>query len=61
MILNKKNIQKINPNIEIPLYDINKINLGASLVQVYTGWIYEGPSMISRINKALLKKEKMNI
>ena len=28
MILNKKNIQKINPNIEIPLYDINKINLG---------------------------------
>ena len=28
MILNKKNIQKVNPNIEIPLYDINKINLG---------------------------------
>ncbi len=28
MILNKKNIQKINPNIEIPLYDINKLNLG---------------------------------
>ena len=28
MILNKKNIQKINPNIEIPLYDINKVNLG---------------------------------
>jgi dihydroorotate dehydrogenase len=40
---------------------INKINMGASLVQVYTGWIYEGPSMISRINKTLLKKEKMNI
>ena len=40
---------------------INKINMGASLVQVYTGWIYEGPGMISRINKTLLKKEKMNI
>ena len=40
---------------------INKINMGASLVQVYTGWVYEGPSMISRINKTLLKKEKMNI
>ena len=35
--------------------------MGASLVLVYTGWIYEGPSMISRINKTLLKKEKMNI
>jgi|TARA_B110000263_G_scaffold211546_1_gene194560 dihydroorotate dehydrogenase len=40
---------------------INKINIGASLVQVYTGWIYEGPGMISRINKTLLKKEKKNI
>ena len=40
---------------------MNKINMGASLVQVYTGWIYEGPSMISRINKTLLKKEKINI
>ena len=40
---------------------INKLNLGASLVQVYTGWIYEGPSMISSINKILLKKEKKNI
>ena len=40
---------------------INKLNLGASLVQVYTGWIYEGPSMVSSINKILLKKEKKNI
>lgn len=32
-----------------------KIRLGASLVQVYTGWIYEGPDMVKRINKGLLE------
>ena len=35
----------------------NKIDSGADLVQVYTGWIYEGPSMIKRINKAILEIE----
>ncbi len=29
---------------------------GADLVQVYTGFIYEGPFLARRINKALLKK-----
>lgn len=33
-----------------------KINSGADLVQVYTGWIYEGPSIIKKINKFLLKE-----
>ena len=33
-----------------------KLSSGADLVQVYTGWIYEGPSMIKKINKSLLKK-----
>ncbi len=32
-----------------------KIRLGASLVQVYTGWIYEGPSLVPDINKGLLR------
>jgi dihydroorotate dehydrogenase len=32
-----------------------KIRLGASLVQVYTGWIYEGPSLVPDINTGLLK------
>ncbi len=32
-----------------------KLDAGASLVQVYTGFIYEGPGMIKRINKGLLK------
>lgn len=35
---------------------IEKIEAGADLVQVYTGFIYEGPSLIKKINKALLCK-----
>ncbi len=34
---------------------IEKLNAGASLVQVYTGFIYEGPGIVKRINKGLLK------
>ncbi|OUL35142.1 dihydroorotate dehydrogenase (quinone) [Nostoc sp. T09] len=33
-----------------------KITAGASLIQVYTGWIYEGPMMVSRILTGLLSK-----
>jgi dihydroorotate dehydrogenase len=33
---------------------IEKLNAGASLVQVYTGFIYEGPAIVKRINKQLL-------
>ena len=32
------------------------IDAGASLVQVYTGFIYEGPSIVKNINKGILKK-----
>ena len=34
---------------------IDKINAGADLVQIYTGFIYEGPSLIRSINKALVE------
>jgi dihydroorotate dehydrogenase len=34
---------------------IDKINAGASLVQIYTGFVYEGPALIKEINKAILK------
>jgi len=34
---------------------IEKIEAGADLVQIYTGFIYEGPNLVKRINKALLK------
>ena len=33
---------------------IEKLNAGASLVQIYTGFIYEGPQLIKAINKRLL-------
>ena len=34
---------------------IEKIQAGADLVQIYTGFVYEGPSLVKRINKAILK------
>ena len=34
---------------------IEKLKAGASLIQVYSGFIYEGPGLVKRINKALLK------
>lgn len=37
---------------------LEKINAGADLVQVYTGFIYKGPSLIKAINKAILKSIK---
>lgn len=33
---------------------IEKLNAGAALVQLYTGFIYEGPGLIGRINKKIL-------
>lgn len=35
---------------------IDKLNAGASLVQLYTGFIYSGPALIKGINKAILAK-----
>ncbi|MGC6437935.1 MAG: quinone-dependent dihydroorotate dehydrogenase [Flavobacteriaceae bacterium] len=35
---------------------IEKIEAGADLVQIYTGFVYEGPSLIKSINKALIKR-----
>jgi len=35
---------------------INKLNAGASLIQLYTGFVYEGPGVIKKINKAILEQ-----
>ena len=35
---------------------LEKLKAGADLVQIYTGFIYEGPKLIKDINKALLQK-----
>ncbi len=37
---------------------LEKMEAGAELIQVYTGFIYEGPGFVKRINKALLEKSK---
>ncbi|MCB0444077.1 MAG: dihydroorotate dehydrogenase (quinone), partial [Gelidibacter sp.] len=34
---------------------LEKLEAGADLVQLYTGFIYEGPKLIKSINKAILK------
>ncbi|MGB5553769.1 MAG: quinone-dependent dihydroorotate dehydrogenase [Flavobacteriaceae bacterium] len=42
--------------IHSPEDALEKLNAGADLVQLYTGFIYEGPSLIKSINKAILEK-----
>lgn len=37
---------------------IEKLEAGAALVQVYTGFIYEGPGLVSAICKHILKEEQ---
>ncbi len=44
--------------IHSPEDAIEKLDAGASLVQLYTGFIYEGPGLIKEINKKIL--EQMN-
>ena len=39
--------------IHSPEDAIEKLNAGASLVQLYTGFIYEGPGLVKRICKAI--------
>lgn len=34
---------------------LEKLNAGASLIQLYTGFIYEGPGLVKRINKRLIQ------
>ncbi len=35
---------------------LEKLEAGASLVQLYTGFIYEGPKLVKKINKKILEK-----
>ncbi|WP_281637525.1 quinone-dependent dihydroorotate dehydrogenase [Flavobacterium marginilacus] len=36
---------------------LEKLEAGASLLQLYTGFIYEGPALVKEINKAILSKK----
>ena len=38
---------------------IDKFNAGA-LVQIYTGWIYEGPGLIKKMNKIMVNELSKN-
>ncbi len=38
---------------------LEKLEAGASLVQLYTGFIYEGPGLIGEINKKLLQRSEV--
>jgi dihydroorotate dehydrogenase len=42
--------------ISTPEHALEKLDAGASLIQLYTGFIYEGPTLPSRICKALLDR-----
>lgn len=44
--------------IHSPEDALEKINAGADLIQIYTGFIYEGPALVKKINKAILKEVK---
>lgn len=35
---------------------LEKLDAGASLIQIYTGFIYEGPGLIKKINKGILDR-----
>ena len=35
---------------------INMLQAGATLIQIYTGFIYDGPALVKKINKAILKQ-----
>ena len=41
--------------IHTPEDALEKLNAGASLVQLYTGFVYEGPGVIKRINKKIIE------
>jgi len=40
---------------------LNMLDAGAGLIQVYTGYIYEGPGFVRRINKAIIRKRQSKI
>ncbi len=42
--------------IHTPQDALDKLDAGASLIQLYTGFIYEGPKLIKDINKAILER-----
>ena len=44
--------------IHTPEDALEKLDAGAALVQLYTGFVYEGPAAVRNINRALLKRNR---
>ena len=44
--------------IHTPEDALEKLDAGAALVQLYTGFVYEGPAAVRSINRALLKRNR---
>ena len=40
---------------------LEKIEAGADLIQIYTGFIYEGPGFVKRINRELVRRGKTKL
>ena len=40
---------------------IEKLNAGADLIQLYTGFVYEGPAVVKRINRAILNSKQNSL
>ena len=45
--------------IHSPQDALDKLSAGASLVQLYSGFVYEGPSVVKKINKAILNNTQI--
>ena len=39
---------------------IEKLNAGADLIQLYTGFVYEGPAVVKGLNQAILASSQNN-
>lgn len=37
---------------------MDKLNAGASLIQLYTGFVYEGPALVKNINKEIVRQQR---
>ncbi|MBT8183327.1 MAG: quinone-dependent dihydroorotate dehydrogenase [Eudoraea sp.] len=44
--------------IHSPEDALEKLDAGADLVQIWTGFVYEGPGLVKRINKAILENQE---
>jgi len=45
--------------IHTPDDALEKLEAGASLIQLYTGFIYEGPALIKKINERILRGDRL--